>query len=357
MSSRGGRGADARPGSPVGSGSSEAAHGGAPERSALGSSALPRSALKARARHRDRGSSDARLKLSNPDKVLYPRDRLHQGRADRLLRERRARRCCPTSRTPADVQALSRTGSRASTSTRSARRRTGPSGCRRRTIRSERGRGDRLLPDRGPADADLAREPRDIELHPSALAARATSTRPTSLVFDLDPGAPAGLVECCRWRSSSGSCSRSSGSTLAKTSGSKGLQVYVPLNTDGRPMSRPSRSPTRWPGCSRSDTPSWWSRAWPRRARGQGADRLEPERPAQDDRLRVLAARARAPTVSTPLSWEEVERAARRRRESELSLEPQALLDRIESQGDAFAPLLSLTQRLPEALAVKAAPA
>ena len=55
------------------------------------------------------------------------------------------------------------------------------------------------------------------------------------------------------------------------------------------------------------------------------------------------------PTVSTPLSWEEVQHGARsRRRELQLSLEPQRLLARIAREGDLHAPLLELEQRLPD---------
>ena len=72
----------------------------------------------------------------------------------------------------------------------------------------------------------------DIELHTSlALAAR--PERPTLLAFDLDPGAPAGLVECCEVaRVLHGLFEQLGVESFAKTSGSKGLQVYVPLNTD-----------------------------------------------------------------------------------------------------------------------------
>ena len=52
--------------------------------------------------------------------------------------------------------------------------------------------------------------------------------------------------------------------------------------------------------------------------------------------------------ISTPLLWEEVEKASRSRREPNLSVEPKALLERVEDRGDLFAPLLTLTQELPE---------
>ena len=71
----------------------------------------------------------------------------------------------------------------------------------------------------------------DIELHTS-LAFAARPERPTMLVFDLDPGAPAGIVECCEvalvLRGLFGQLGLES---VVKTSGSKGMQVYVPLNS------------------------------------------------------------------------------------------------------------------------------
>src|SRR5678815_2260437 len=71
----------------------------------------------------------------------------------------------------------------------------------------------------------------DLELHTS-LARKKDVTRPTMMVFDLDPGPPADIVQCCQvglWlRDLLGEMKLQS---WAKTSGSKGLQIYVPLNT------------------------------------------------------------------------------------------------------------------------------
>src|SRR5438270_685150 len=71
----------------------------------------------------------------------------------------------------------------------------------------------------------------DLELHTS-LARKKDVARPTMMVFDLDPGQPAEIVQCCQvgiWLRDllAGMKLKS----FAKTSGSKGLQVYVPLNT------------------------------------------------------------------------------------------------------------------------------
>ena len=82
------------------------------------------------------------------------------------------------------------------------------------------------------------------------------------LVFDLDPGAPAGIVECCEVALVlRGLFAQLGLESVVKTSGSKGMQVYVPLNGDGSPTARPSRSRGGSPSCWSSGCPSWSSRA------------------------------------------------------------------------------------------------
>jgi len=73
----------------------------------------------------------------------------------------------------------------------------------------------------------------DLELHTS-LSLGKEPLRPTFLVFDLDPGPPANIVQCCQvglWIREI--FTRLKLQSFAKTSGSKGLQLYVPLNTAG----------------------------------------------------------------------------------------------------------------------------
>lgn len=188
----------------------------------------------------------------------------------------------------------------------------------------------------------------DIELHTSLALARKID-RPTMLVFDLDPGAPAGIKECCRVAVRLRELFDAFGlQTLAKTSGSKGLQVYLPLNT---PTSYERTKP--------------FARAvaelLEKRHRKQIVSRMTKSlRPgkvfidwSQNDEHKttvcVYSLRATArPLVSTPLTWEEVERASRRRIEQRLSAEPRGLLERVERHGDLFAPLLTLKQKLPD---------
>ena len=135
----------------------------------------------------------------------------------------------------------------------------------------------------------------DLELHTS-LARAEDIERPTTLAFDLDPGEPATIVECCRVGLLLEGMFHGLGlQSFPKTSGSKGLQVYVPLNTDvtyddTKPFAKAVAEllEREEPGPRRLAPDE---DAAPR----QGARRLEPERRAQDDGERLLAARAGAP--------------------------------------------------------------
>jgi len=72
----------------------------------------------------------------------------------------------------------------------------------------------------------------DIEMH-AFLAKAPNLQRPTSVVFDLDPGPPAGIVECCEIALQIRSLFTTLElETFVKVSGSKGLHIYVPLNTE-----------------------------------------------------------------------------------------------------------------------------
>ena len=98
----------------------------------------------------------------------------------------------------------------------------------------------------------------DLELHTS-LSLGKDILRPTFLVFDLDPGAPANIVQCCRvglWVRDI--FDRLGLKCFAKTSGSKGLQIYVPLNTPVT-YEQIKRLLTEWLDCWSGSIPSWWS--------------------------------------------------------------------------------------------------
>jgi bifunctional non-homologous end joining protein LigD len=194
-----------------------------------------------------------------------------------------------------------------------------------------------------------------LELHPS-LALAKDVTCPTMMVFDLDPGPPANIVQCCQvglWLRDI--FEHFDLQSFPKTSGSKGLQIYVPLNT---PTSYDSTKP--------------FARAL--------AQLLEHEHPelvvsdmkkplrtgkvfvdwSQNDEhkttIGVYSLRAREyPTVSTPVTWDEVERTHKKKDASLLVFEAKQAVARFEKMGDLFEPVLTLKQQVPDVKAMAAA--
>lgn len=172
------------------------------------------------------------------------------------------------------------------------------------------------------------------------------SRNPDLLVFDLDPGPPATIVQCCEVAQRVRDVLDDDGLTAhPKTSGSKGLQLYVPLDAK-----------RRW------EDVHGYARAL--------AQRLEREHPdlvvwnmkkelrtgkvlvdwsqnnAAKTTVAVYSLRARAaPTVSTPVGWDEVEACER---PEDLRFTSADVLARVEELGDLFAPCLEGGQSLPD---------
>jgi bifunctional non-homologous end joining protein LigD len=188
----------------------------------------------------------------------------------------------------------------------------------------------------------------DIELHTSLSLAEAVD-RPTMMVFDLDPGAPADIIACCRvgvWlRDLFAELKLES---FAKTSGSKGLQVYVPLNGDDvtyddtKPFARAVAE------LLEKQHPKQVVSRMTKSLRG---GKVLIDWSQNDDHkttICVYSLRAKEhPTVSTPVTWDEVEAASRRRSGNVLTFEHDHVLKRVERDGDLFAPVLALRQALP----------
>ena len=186
----------------------------------------------------------------------------------------------------------------------------------------------------------------DLELH-TFMATSKDPDRPTMLVFDLDPGPPANIIQCAQvglWLKEK--LDELKLKSFPKTSGSKGLQVYVPLNT-----------PTTY------DATKTFARKL--------AERLQRDHPgavvakmqkqlrsgkvfvdwSQNDRHKttVCAYSLRAkerPTVSTPVDWTEVRTALKKKDPACLSFVSDEVLERIEKRGDLFAPVLKLKQKI-----------
>jgi bifunctional non-homologous end joining protein LigD len=180
-----------------------------------------------------------------------------------------------------------------------------------------------------------------IELHAS-LHQSGAMERPTVIAFDLDPGPGAGLAECCEVALRLRDLLAGAGlDSFPKTSGSKGIQVYVPLNTDvtydvTKPLSR------RIAELLESDTPE---RVVSKMARKLRAGKVLVDWSQNTEHKSMVCAysvRARErPTVSAPLRWEEVAGDP-----AELAFDIDDVLARVEEHGDLFAPVLSMQQRL-----------
>jgi bifunctional non-homologous end joining protein LigD len=167
------------------------------------------------------------------------------------------------------------------------------------------------------------------------------------MVFDLDPGAPADIVQCCQvglWlRDLLGKMKLKS---FAKTSGSKGLQVYVPLNT-----------PVTY------DQTKDLSRALAQHLEGEHGHLVTSNMSksvrkgkvfvdwSQNDEHKtticVYSLRAREePTVSTPVTWDEVENCLKKKKPDLLKFRSDKTLARVEKMGDLFAPVEKVRQKL-----------
>ena len=169
------------------------------------------------------------------------------------------------------------------------------------------------------------------------------------LAFDLDPGPPADVLDCCRvalrLRELFGHFDVE---CFPKTSGSKGLQVYVPLNTEGQLRRDQTVRQSDRPAARKADARGGRLEDEKGRTQGQGLRRLVAE-PPRKTTIAVYSLRARErPTASTPITWDEVERAAESGDGRSLVFEAGDVLERVEQHGDLFAPVLELKQELPD---------
>ena len=180
--------------------------------------------------------------------------------------------------------------------------------------------------------------------------------RPTAVVFDLDPGPPATHRRVLPGRPVAARDVRAAGARRASPRRRARRAFRSTCRSTARsPTSKPSRfARRRRRSSSSSAQPALVvSRMTQDAARGQGADRLEPERRAQDDGLRLLAARARAPDgVRRRCEWDELRATLQSADPDALSLRRPRRARASRERGDLFAPALSLAQTLPRALSV-----
>jgi bifunctional non-homologous end joining protein LigD len=188
----------------------------------------------------------------------------------------------------------------------------------------------------------------DIELHPSLSLADAIE-RPTTLAFDLDPGPPAEIPACCEVALELRELFDQFGlRAFAKTSGSKGLQVYVPLNGPGVTYEQTKPFAHAVAGLLERRHPERVISAMGKAER-KGKVLIDwSQNDEHKTTVSVYSLRARErPTVSTPVSWEEVEDCRRSGDATVLRFEAEEVLTRVREHGDLFAEVLSLRQALP----------
>ena len=189
-----------------------------------------------------------------------------------------------------------------------------------------------------------------LELH-TQLHRAEHQERPDMVVFDLDPGAPAGMLDCVDIAFRLRELFTSLGlEAFPKTSGGKGLHLAIPLNTDVS-----------------YDATKSFALEVAKRFEKELPDRVV-HRMRQDLRsgkvfidwsqndihkttVSVYSLRARPrPTVSTPVTWDELEEVREREDPSLITFEAPQVLERVAEHGDLHAPILTLEQALPAAL-------
>jgi bifunctional non-homologous end joining protein LigD len=286
------------------------------------------------------------LKLSNLDKVLYPQAGFTKGdlisyyaAIAPVMLGHLAGRPLTVTRWPDGVDAKSFFQKQAP-----AHR---PEWVRTATVASASKPIDYTLADDLPALVWLANLAA-IELHVPLARADAIE-RPTALVFDLDPGAPATIIECCEVALQlQGMFEHLGLESYAKTSGSKGLQVYVPLNSAKVTYERTKPFAKAVAELLESAEPELVVSRMTK-ARRTGKVLIDwSQNDAKKTTVCVYSLRAtERPTASTPLEWEEVRAGRDSEDPASLAFEAAQVLERVAERGDLFAPVLSLVQVLP----------
>ncbi|MGZ5553381.1 MAG: non-homologous end-joining DNA ligase [Chthoniobacterales bacterium] len=190
----------------------------------------------------------------------------------------------------------------------------------------------------------------DIEKH--VLLARVPEVNhPTSIVFDLDPGEPAGILDCAEIALHLKKLFAAWGlQVFVKVSGSKGLHLSVPLNGD---------APYEVTQPFAKTVAELVAHELPKRVVSGMAKSIRAGKVfidwSQNSDFKTtvcvysMRAKGAEPLISMPVTWDELARAIKRKDAKHLSFTPAAAIKRIEKVGDLFAPVLKLKQRVPAA--------
>ena len=186
-----------------------------------------------------------------------------------------------------------------------------------------------------------------LELHPS-LAKASKIDVPSFLAFDLDPGPPADIVQCCAIAVRLRDLFADLGiECFPKTSGSKGMQVYVPLNGQ---VTYEKVTPFAHAVAlllEKQHPDEVVSKMTKKLRKGKVfVDWSQNTKSKTTIAVYSLRAKDR-PTVSTPIDWDEVESTLKAKKAERLVFDSDDVLKRIDDRGDLFEPVLKLRQRLP----------
>lgn len=186
-----------------------------------------------------------------------------------------------------------------------------------------------------------------IELH-TLLAKVDDLSIPTAIAFDLDPGPPATLLDCCEIALILRDMLDGLGlKSFPKTSGGKGLHFFLPMNTDVTYDQTKQFAKT----VAQTMEKHYRGRVVSKMTRSLRAGKVLidwSQNTEHKTTVCVYSLRARPqPTVSTPVRWEEIEDAVRNKDAGTLVFTADRVLSRLEREGDLFAPVLTMRQKLP----------
>ncbi|CAA9525504.1 MAG: DNA_ligase_IV_Ku-like [uncultured Solirubrobacteraceae bacterium] len=187
-----------------------------------------------------------------------------------------------------------------------------------------------------------------LELHTQMHRAEQLG-QPTMMVFDLDPGPPATIVECCRvglWLH--GMFENLGLQAFAKTSGSKGLQVYVPLNAPGVTYKQTKGFAFAVAELLEASEPTLVVSRMKKELRKGKVFIDYSQNDEHKTTVCVYSLRARdRPTVSTPVTWDEVRSCLDSGDPADLVFDARQVVERFAEHGDLYAPVLSIVQEIP----------
>jgi bifunctional non-homologous end joining protein LigD len=189
----------------------------------------------------------------------------------------------------------------------------------------------------------------DLELHSPMSKAVDDADRPTMIAFDLDPGPGTGIKECCAIALTlRGMFEGLKLKSTAKTSGSKGMQLYVPLNTKSVKTADAKSFAKAVAELMANEHPDEIVSRQTKELR-KGKVLIDWSQNSDfKTTVTVYSPRAKdEPTVSTPLTWDEVGDGAEGK---ELVFDTAAVLKRVEEHGDLFADVLAVSQKLPKGI-------